>query len=241
VGVQTGFSPQVHGFQFTNRFSGGSVVAELAVQDRLSQLSGLKVPRAVRQLTEVAQGAEFWGSFGLCGGMSWTALDRYLKGEPIEDTRTIPGRDSELFRGLVNRQADSMRGRALLERCLVWQFLPDVAPWWMFWSKGVGRLTIEEEWPKVKAALDGGKPTSLVLIRNQGIASPGDHHQVVAIGYETRDGAGEVELYDPNHPRARPTIPIDLKSQTCGPRQSTGERTRGFFVWAPPWASEIPT
>ena len=231
--VQTGFNPQVHGYQFTNRFSGGSVVAELAAQDRLSQLSGLKVPRPVRRLTEVAQGVEFWGSFGLCGGMSWTALDRYRRGEPIEDDRTIPRSDTELFRSLVARQADSMRGRALLERCLVWQFLPDVAPRWMFWSKGVGRLTIEGEWPKIRAALDGGKPTSLVLIRNQGIASPGDHHQVVAIGYERRDGAAEVQLYDPNHPRARPTIPIDLKARTCGPRQSTGERTRGFFVWAP--------
>jgi hypothetical protein len=233
VEVHSGFDPQVHGFKFTNRFTGGSVVAELSRQGRLSQLTGLKVPRAARQLIEVAQGAEFWGSFGLCGGMSWTALDRYGKSEPIEDTRTIPGRDTELFRGLVTRQADSMRGRALLERCLVWQFLTDVAPWWMFWSKGVGRLTVEGEWPKLKAVLDGGKPTSLVLIRNQGIASPGDHHQVVAIGYEAREGAAEVELYDPNHPRARPTIPIDLKAQTCGPRQSTGERTRGFFVWGP--------
>jgi hypothetical protein len=233
VRIQTGFDPQVHGFQFTNRFAGGSVVAELAAQDRLSQLSGLKVPRAVRQLTDLAAGADFWGSFGLCGGMSWTALDRYRKGEPIADTRAIPERDTGLFRSLVTRQADSMSGRALLERCLLWQFLPDRAPWWMFWAKGVGRLTVEEEWPKLRHLLDSGEPTSLVLIRNQGIASPGDHHQVLAIGYETSNGAATIELYDPNHPRRRPTIPLDLEAQMCGPRQSTGERTRGFFVWAP--------
>ena len=231
--VQTGFDPELHGFQFTNRFAGGSVVSELARQDRLSQLSGLKVPRSVRQLTDLAKGADFWGSLGLCGGMSWTALDRYNKGEPVEDNRTIPERDTVLFRSLVTRQADSMRGRALLERCLVWQVLPNRAPWWMFWTKGVGRLTVEGEWPKLKATLDGGKPTSLVLIRNQGIASPGDHHQVVAVGYEASDGAAKIELYDPNHPRTRPTIPLDLKAQTCGPTQSTGERTRGFVVWEP--------
>lgn len=231
--VQTGFDPAVHGFQFTNRFAGGSVVAELARQDQLSQLSGLKLPRALRQLTGLAESADFWGSFGLCGGMSWTAIDRYWKGEPVEGIRTIPERDTDLFRSLVTRQADSMSGRALLERCAVWQLLPDRAPWWMFWTKGVGRLTVESEWPKLKAALDGGNPTSLVLIRNQGIASPGDHHQVAAVGYETNDGSAKVELYDPNHPRARPTIPLDLNAQTCGPRQSTGERTRGFFVWAP--------
>ena len=230
--MQTGFDPEIHGFQFTNRFSGGSVVAELASQDRLSQLSGVRTPRAVRHLAGLAETADFWGNFGLCGGMSWTALDRYDKGDPTEGTRTIPGRDTELFRSLVARQADSMKGRALLERCIVWQFLPDRAPWWMFWSKGVGRLTVENEWPKLKAALDAGRPSSLVLIRNHGIASPGDHHQVVAIGYETSDGAAKVEVYDPNHPRRRPSIPLDLRERTCGPRQSTGERTRGFFVWA---------
>jgi len=229
--VQTEFDPPLHGFQFTNRFSGGAVVAELASQGRLSQLIGLQTPKAVRDLTDLAHSAEFWGNFGLCGGMSWSALDRYETGQPIETARAIPVRDSELFRQLVGRQADSMKGRSLLERCLIWQLLPDEAPWWLFWSKGVGRLTMEGEWPRLRASLDAGRPSSLVLIRNQGIASPGDHHQVVAIGYEMNDGVVGIELYDPNHPRARPTIPLDLSARTCGPRQSTGERTRGFFLW----------
>jgi hypothetical protein len=231
VKVQTAFDPRLHGFQFTNRFSGGAVIAELNSQDRLSELTGLKTPAMVRELTDLAQSATFWGGFGLCGGMSWSALDGYEADQPVEITRSIPGRGAELFRSLVARQADSMGGRSLLERCLVWQFLPDRTPLWMFWSKGVGRLTVETEWPRLKAALDAGRPSSLVLIRNHGIASPGDHHQAVAIGYETSDGVAKVDLYDPNHPRARPTVPIDLNARTCGPRQSTGERTRGFFVW----------
>lgn len=229
--VQTAFDPRLHGYQFTNRFSGGAVVAELIDQDRLTQLIGLKTPAVVRDLTNLAQSATFWGDFGLCGGMSWGALDAYETGQPIAGTRSIPDRGTELFRRLVTRQADSMRGRSLLERCLVWQLLPDQTPRWMFWSKGVGRLTVETEWPRLKSALDAGTPSSLLLIRNHGLASPGDHHQAVAIGYETSDGIARVELYDPNHPRARPTVPIDLRTRTCGPRQSTGERTRGFFVW----------
>jgi hypothetical protein len=231
--VQTGFDPKVHGFQFTNSFRGGSVMAELARQDRLSPLSGVKLPRALRHLTHLAENADFWGAFGLCGGMSWTALDRFERGQQIEDTRTIPAPDTELFRALVAKQADSMRGRSLLERCLVWQVLPGRAPWWMFWSNGVGRLTIEDEWPRLRGHLDRGTPMSLVLVRVEGVANPGDNHQVVAIGYETGDGAVQIEMYDPNHPRARPTIPLDLRRQTCGPRQSTGERVRGFFIWGP--------
>ena len=232
--VKTGFDPMINGFGFTNRFLGGPVVAELARQDRISELTGLKVPRAVRQLTGLAAGEDFWGTFGLCGGMSWAALDRFARNQPMESDRSIPPPDRELFRELVTKQADSMRGRKLMERCIVLQMLPDRAPFWMIWSKGVGRLTAEREWPKLRAALDAGRPAGLVLIRAQGVANPSEHHQVVAIGYRTEDGGKvEVLLYDPNHPRRQPSIPLDPDSWSVGPRQSTGERVRGFFLWSP--------
>lgn len=232
--VKTGFDPMVNGFGFTNRFLGGAVVSELARQDRLSELTGLKVPRVVRQLTDLAAGEEFWGTYGLCGGMSWAALDRFSKAEPAEPDRSIPAPDRDLFRELVTRQADSMRGRSLMERCILWQLLPDRTPWWMIWSKGVGRLTTEQEWPKLRAALHGGTPVGLVLIRVKGIADPSRHHQVVAVGYQVGEkGNLEVLLYDPNHPRRQPSFPLDPDSSTVGPRQSTGELVRGFFLWSP--------
>lgn len=232
--VNTGFEPTANGFGFINRFRGGRVVAELARQDRLSELLGLKVPRAVRQLTDLAAGEEFWGTFGLCGGMSWTALDRFMKNDRPRTDSSIPEPGQELFRELVTRQADSMKGRKLMERCVVWQMLPDRTPWWMFWSKGVGRLTTQQEWPELRAALDAGTPAGLALIRTQGISNPSRHHQVVAIGYEVADeGDVEIHLYDPNHPGVRPTISIDPGRQSVGPLQSTGERVRGFFVWSP--------
>lgn len=232
--VDTDFDPRMYGFGFANRFGGGAVVAELARQDRLSELTGLKVPRVVRQLIDLAAGGDFWETFGLCGGMSWLALDGFAKREPPATSQSVPGPDQALFHELVARQADSMRGRKLLERCIVWQLLPDRASWWMFWSKGVGRLTVEEEWPKLRVALDSGEPVSLVLIRARGAANPSSNHQVVAVGYQaTGDGQVEVRLYDPNHPGFRPTIPLDLQSQSVGPRQSTNEPVRGFFLWAP--------
>jgi hypothetical protein len=232
--VNTHFDPRTSGFEFTNRFPGGHVLSELVRQERLSELTGLKLPRVLRQLSDLAAGENFWGTFGLCGGMSWAALDRFQRDEPPPVGRSIPGSDDELFRELVGRQADSMRGRKLMERCIVWQVLPDKAPWWMIWSKGVGRLTVDQEWPRLRTALDAGNPSSLVLIRAQGVANPSAHHQVVAIGYEISDsGAVEIRLYDPNHPHSRPTVPIDPSSQSAGPLQSTGEPFRGFFVWSP--------
>ena len=229
--VRTDFDSRQHGYRFTNRFQGGEVVAELARQGRLSELTGLKVPRAVRYLSDVTAGQEFWGTFGLCGGMSWTALDRFGRGDAAPEGSSIPTAGTGLFNELVARQADSMKGRDLMERCIVWQMFPDVAPWWMFWSKGVGRLTMENEWPKLRSALDAGDPTSLVLIRAQGVTMPDEHHQVVATGYDLTDDHATVYLYDPNHPVSTPEIPIDLGEGEVGPRQSTGERVRGFFVW----------
>jgi hypothetical protein len=170
--VRTNFDPKANGFLFANRFQGGAVVAELARQDRLSELTGLKVPRAVRGLADLASGAGFWGTFGLCGGMSSTALQRFNRGEPIPATHSIPDVDSELFQELVRRQADSLQGRMVLERCLAWQLLPDRVPTWVFWAQGVGRLTTEREWPKLRAALEAGSPTLLVLVRVQGVGSP---------------------------------------------------------------------
>lgn len=231
--VDTDFDPLTYGFGFANRFSGGAVVAELARQDRLSELTGLKTPRVVRQLTDLAAGAEFWGRFGLCGGMSWAALEGFAKREPPATSHSVPGPDQALFQELVARQADSMRGRRLLERCIVWQLLPDRPPWWMFWSKGPGKLTVEQEWPKLRVALDSGEPVSLVQIRARGGANPSSNHQVVAVGYQaTGDGRVEVRIYDPNHPGRRPTIPLDLRSRSVGPRQSTNEPVHGFFVWS---------
>lgn len=234
VEVNTRFDPNVNGFGFTNRFRGGDVVAELARQDRLTELTGLKVPRALRQLTDLAAGEGFWGIFGLCGGMSWAAIDRFRRDERPDGDQSIPGPDSEIFRELVAKQADSLRGRKLMERCLVWQVLPDRAPWWMIWSKGVGRITVEQEWPKLRSALEAGEPSGLVLVRAAGVANPSVNHQVVAIGYQvTNAGNVEIRLYDPNHPRRRPSFLLQPTSRSVGPRQSTGEPIRGFFVSSP--------
>jgi hypothetical protein len=236
VEVHTGFDPHVHGFKFANRFHGGAVVAELVRQGRLSELTGLNLPKAIRHLTDLAGAEDFWGTFGLCGGMSWAALDRYRRGEPIPETDSVPGTGEELFSELVGRQVDSMRGRQLLERCIVWQMLPDRVPWWWFWSKDVGRLTGHKEWPALRAALENDTPASLTLIRAHGVTSPARHHQVVATGYEdSNEGEVAVHLYDPNHPGSRPVIHLDLGEdyRSPRPRQSTGEPLRGFFVWLP--------
>lgn len=229
--IRTGSDPNIDGFRFTNGLRCSVVVAELAHKDRLAELTGLQVPRAVRQLTDLASGEDFWGTFGLFGGMSWNSLDKFERDEP-PPARAIPDSGTELFRDLVGRQTDSMKGRRLLERCIMWQLLPNRAPWWMLWSEGVGQLIVRGEWPKLRSALDSGEPSFLVLVRANGIANPDQHHQVVEVGYDLNGNDVAIHLYDPNHPGSMPSIPMDLGRGFVGPLQSTGEPTRDFFVWS---------
>ncbi len=230
---ETAFDPRTHGFGFSNRFLGGAVVAELSRQERLSELLGVTVPKGARLLTDIAGSMSFWGTFGLCGGMAWAALDRFFGRGSVPAATAPPGPGDPLFSELVRRQADSMGGQALIGRCLSWQFTPDEVPWWWFWTRGVRNMTVRREWPILKEMLDQGTPASLTLIRASGAADPSRNHQVVAIGYREEGASRQIYLYDPNHPRARPHLQLDLGAnedlQACS--QSSGEPLRGFFLW----------
>jgi hypothetical protein len=233
--MDTDFDPDVYGFRFANRFSGGNVVAELARQERLSELVGLQLPRVVRDLANLAENAAFWGIFGLCGGMSWGALDRFHRRIPAPQIESPPAPGEELFSELVARQADSMRGRSLMERCLKLQITPDRTPYWLFWVKGVIRQTIEDQWPKLRQALDNGHPTALTLIRVSGLEPPARHHQVVAIGYDLVDSETvSIRLYDPNHPQSIKTLRLGTRPghQSIEADSFTGRGLRGFLVWS---------
>lgn len=229
----TRFDPRTHGFTFLNNFPGGAVVAEAARQGRLHELTGIPLPGALRQLANIAQSASFWGSFGLCGGMSWAALDRYFTGRLAKDDPPAkPG--NPLFSELVKRQIDSMKRTALIGRCLRWQVLPERTPSWLFWKDGVHELTGRREWPDLKSSIDRGLPASLTLIRASGVANPSINHQVVAIGYEKGEGNNiSVRLCDPNHPRS--VTALNLRFEPGGNlvncSLTTGESVRGFFMW----------
>lgn len=234
--MDTDFDPQVHGYGFRNTFSGGQVVAELARQDRVSELVGLKIPSLLRDLADLAQNSGFWGTFGLCGGMSWSAIDRFRRSETAPPDTTPPGPGDELFTELVGRQADSMQGRDLMERCLALQVTPDKTPWWMVWARGVIEETVDVQWPRLRHALHTGAPTALTLIRVSGLGSPSRHHQVVAIGYDLEGGDRvSIRLYDPNHPGTTKTLRLTTSrsGQSIEAASTTGRGLRGFLVWSP--------
>lgn len=222
ISATTGFEAAEHGFHFRNSYRGDDVIAAVAPGSAAEVLVG---------------NDDFWKGWGLCGGMSWSALDRFLAGEPIPGDNRRPSRTSQLFQELVHRQLDSFDGIHLLSRCVDWQSRADTRRWWdprdTTW-----RMTTHH-WPLLKQSIDAGVPASLTLIRTKTKLSK--NHQVLATGYcVDAAGIGYVTLYDPNHPGETPNIRLRLDGPEAGrAEQSTGEPLRGFFVWRyrPPQSS----
>jgi hypothetical protein len=113
-----------------------------------------------------------------------------------------------------------------------WQSAPDEGHWNR--KHSVGYRT-KGEWWKLKASLDAGRPTNLVLIRVEGyLSNPTDNHQVLAIGYTYDPTTKHLEIYDydPNDPQKTNTLSMNLglPNSRLDARDSIGSRLRGFFV-----------
>jgi hypothetical protein len=198
----TGFLPSANGFHFANRYPPGPTV-------RL----GFIDPRWVGVGDAEA---------GLCGGMSWYVRERFESGQPIPTDTAAPDNGSPLFRAIVRRQVLSL------------DWLRGPLRFWMAAGTPPDRLkgrTLEVEWPRIRAAIDGGRLPMLGLIRHRGwnpfhLTSD---HQVLAFAYESAGPSGPhtLRLYDPNWPN-RDDVSITLLSG--GFMQSTGERLLGVIA-----------
>ena len=195
-----GFLPSTNGFHFANRFPPGPTL-KLGVLD----------PRWVGIGDAAA---------GLCGGMAWSARERFVAGRPIAPDTEAPANGSPLFRSLVRSQVQSLR----------W-FLTS----WRFWWAGVigaeRTLTSTRDHvvPGVEAAIDAGRLPLVGLVRHTG-ASPWamtGSHQVLAYEYATNGDTTTLRIYDPNWPdRDDVSITVDA----AGIRQSTGEVLFGLLL-----------
>jgi hypothetical protein len=145
-------------------------------------------------------------SDGLCGGMAFAARDHFEASRP-PPPETSPPSDGPLFDFVVQRLLDSFHlpygparylelmnpalpdGETLLTRIGA---LPHGRAW----------RTLRVEWPKVRAAIDGGHPAPLGLVRIKSL-NPFDlkhNHQVLAYGYDLADDSMVLRIYDPNFP-----------------------------------------
>jgi hypothetical protein len=229
--MKTTFDPQIHGFGFVNRFDGSEVLAELASQLHIAD----HMPGPLRIALGWAARAVFWSTFWLCGGMSWSALDNFESSQVSDRATTPPALGSDLFTQLVARQADSLRGTAMVGRFAEYAALMTSNSWWNFWVDSISRRVVRQDWPRLRVWLDAGRPHGLCLVRTKRIDQIAMNHQVVAYDYTETPDLVTVSIYDPNHPNKSPKISFSTSSivSDIDAHQSTGEPISGFFIWPP--------
>jgi hypothetical protein len=162
---------------------------------------------------------------GLCGGMSFASLDYYHAGLPIPTHiaadfpggASVPPVGSRLRQYIFDRQLNSFDPTV---NPSVHKFITQALP--------IGRtcyeVTVEDEWPLITAAVDGGQPVPLGLIAES--VNPTNSHQVVASGYDP--SPKRIQIYDCNHPDTFITLLLDDASQVV--KESAGERWMGLFL-----------
>jgi hypothetical protein len=204
---KTGFTPRANGFHFTNRFVNN--IVQLPLYGNITTL-------------------------GRCGGMSYAALDCYYSNTLVPfmtdsdypSSGGVPADGTPLADYIFHRQVDSFLTPSAA-KLVTWSVAPDVGN---VFVRGVMRWSREDEFAKLRASIDAGKPAPLGLIVARDLNGLAHNHQVVAWGYEVSPANEGITLYlyDNNHPDQEVTLQSDRN--TPGFQQSTGEQWRGFFV-----------
>lgn len=148
---------------------------------------------------------------GLCGGMSYSALDYYFANQEAPKQTFRPAVRTPLFDRIYDRQQTSTttnldKWTELFGNPFGWR--TDQFFRWGLQKSGGGRLE------ELCNLIDQGKPCPLGLFKG-GNGGTGPHHQVVAIGYELGRYKGDlgehqadvkIFIYDPNFPGRRMTL-----------------------------------
>jgi hypothetical protein len=149
---------------------------------------------------------------GICGGFSYAVLDLFLaRLQPPPDT-DLPASGSAGFNYLIDRFLDSFgsahNGYSQVKKLIEWIQLPDYDVTIPF-HVGLGLRIIEDEWPQIKADIDSGRPSALMLAMSPKcglgdisciITALSHSHQVLVYGYTMDNNNLTLSIYDCNHP-----------------------------------------
>jgi hypothetical protein len=206
------FTPLVHGFGFQNSFPG--------------------IPFLIRKnsiINELVHRLFFRkNSYGLCGGICFTALDYFYSEKEIPYIESPPEAGDFIHSYIFKRQNDTYGsfGR-FISKFIFWSLISDTK---------LQRKTYQE-FSDIRLSLDRKQPIVLGLVYvhiSQSLAI-WSNHQVIAYKYEADLEKNTVYLYDPNFP-GREDIAIELmrteKGFQCIQRDlqsNAGIPVRGFF------------
>lgn len=171
--------------------------------------------------------ASAWGNVGVCGGMSWSAVDFFF-----HPSQTIPGYDNASFpNGVLVKGWQSSPTDSLLAD-YIWKRQMDSVN-----ANGGGFLLAltqppksNQNFAKLKQFLDAGIPTPIAL-PSMG-ANVFEGHHVVAIDYDEAGGNKDIKVYDPNCPNETCVLRIvrdDKLVETDAGGTQIGE-WKGFWI-----------
>ena len=117
------------------------------------------------------------------------------------DGRPPPPAGSALMTYLTRRLLASWNIPAGVLTYIAWANTPDYDTL-IGLRHGVGRMTIQDQIPKLTAAIDQGKPCTLglVTVHSADPAQLGHCHQVLAYAYDWNGAFFRTQVYDPNSP-----------------------------------------
>ena len=206
----------------------------------------------------------FAGSYGLCGGMVYAALDTFNAGNgtttpSIGTPSGQPGveatpQSGPVFNYLYSRLIDSLSNGAI-PTMLEYMVAPQVT---RDGITGDDEMTFNAFRHEIVPSIDAGNPIPLLIVEAKDLPDVSDNHQVLAIGYFRRggpNGQAVVEIYDPNFPgrvmylNTSENNGFPSRVETLDPAgQHVVAHFYGFFAnnsnysyHKPPWALEQPT
>jgi len=207
--VMTSFKPSVNGFKFSNSFK------------------------------NIFISAVDWTTSGLCGGMSYSALDYYNSRKSIPQQNYMPAEGTVLQSYIYNRQVNSIVDN--VDKWTEYGFNPGGARNREFFNWGIqtgsGRLG------ELMNKIDAGSPVPLGLQScgndcNCSGGCPGSH-QVLAIGYKLGRYNGDLKnhiedvcifVYDPNYPGQTMTLKPNVAGAWYSYTEATNKKWRAYFV-----------
>ncbi|WBB62763.1 hypothetical protein O7599_09605 [Streptomyces sp. WMMC500] len=201
------FTPSVNGFQFRNSWKPGLPAMTLGfLWNRLLDELGEEAA-SVLALARVDDG---WlpitqARAGMCGGMTFGAMDYFAAGKLPPATTTAPDSETDpLFQFIRDRLLDSFDITGSGHRWLGYS-----SPHYPNGDEGVIQLTglargrswvtYRDEWPRIRDDIDAGRLSPIGLIQTDSL-DIGDNHQVLAYAYEQSGQEVKLWVYDNNYP-----------------------------------------
>ncbi|MGQ0835560.1 MAG: hypothetical protein ACT4O5_11715 [Gammaproteobacteria bacterium] len=234
--VPARFDPKAHGFEFTNYYT-GDILVDLPIIGRVNL------------------GAT---TYGLCGGMVFSAFDSYNLGAAAPDVPVTPPASGTGLRSyLYERQMDSLRRDDwfLVNRLVLWmrkpledQTIPNPVAQGgeNVIERGLVTLSRRQFRNKIEPGLRSNRPVPIVLVKASGedlATNPksafSKNHQVLAIGFRVAgEDEWEIDIYDPNFPNTVQTLHTKGRYQTARGSSAHTGKFRGYF--AAPYGAERP-